>query len=67
MLQFSHLVMSSALRPRGLQHARLPCPSVSLSLLRLIARVDDAIQPSYPLSPSFPPALNLSQPQGLFQ
>ena len=28
--------------------------------------VDDAIQPSYPLSPSFPPALNLSQHQGLF-
>ena len=29
--------------------------------------VDDAIQPSHPLSPSSPPALNLSQHQGLFQ
>ena len=27
----------------------------------------DAIQPSHPLSPSSPPALNLSQHQGLFQ
>ena len=29
--------------------------------------VSDAIQPSYPLSPSSPPAFNLSQHQGLFQ
>ena len=29
--------------------------------------VSDAIQPSHPLSPPSPPALNLSQPQGLFQ
>ena len=29
--------------------------------------VGDAIQPSYPLSFPFPPALNLSQHQGLFQ
>ena len=29
--------------------------------------VDDAIQPSHPLSPSPPPAFNLSQHQGLFQ
>ena len=29
--------------------------------------VDDAIQPSYPLSPPSPPAFNLSQNQGLFQ
>ena len=26
-VQFSHLVMSDSLRPRGLQHARPPCPS----------------------------------------
>ena len=32
-----------------------------------IHRVDDAIQPSHPLSPPSPPALNLSQHQGLFQ
>ena len=29
--------------------------------------VSDVIQPSHPLSSSFPPALNLSQHQGLFQ
>ena len=29
--------------------------------------VGDAIQPSHPLSPSSPPAVNLSQHQGLFQ
>ena len=29
--------------------------------------VNDAIQPSYPLSSPSPPAFNLSQPQGLFQ
>ena len=31
-----------------------------------VHRVGDAIQPSHPLSPS-PPALNLSQNQGLFK
>ena len=29
--------------------------------------IGDAIQPSHPLIPSFPSALNLSQHQGLFQ
>ena len=29
--------------------------------------VNDAIQPSHPLLPAYPPALNLSQHQGLFQ
>ena len=29
--------------------------------------VDDAIQPSHPLLPPSPPALSLSQHQGLFQ
>ena len=27
LLLFSHLVVSDSLRPQGLQHARLPCPS----------------------------------------
>ena len=31
-----------------------------------VHQVSDAVQPSHPLSPS-PPALNLSQHQGLFQ
>ena len=33
----------------------------------LVHRVSDAIQPSHPLSPPSPPALKLSQDQGLFQ
>ena len=32
-----------------------------------IHRVSDAIQPSHPLLSPFPPALNLSQHQGLFR
>ena len=32
-----------------------------------VHQVSDAIQPSHPLSPPTPPALNLSQHQGLFQ
>ena len=32
-----------------------------------VHQVDDAIQPSHPLSSPSPPALNLSQHQGLFQ
>ena len=32
-----------------------------------VHRISDAIQPSHPLSPPFPPALNLSQHQGLFK
>ena len=33
----------------------------------LVHHIDDAIQPSHPLSSPSPPALNLSQHQGLFQ
>ena len=32
-----------------------------------VHQVGDAIQPSHPLLPPSPPALNLSQHQGLFQ
>ena len=43
----------------------------SLSILKLtqthVHQVGDAIQPSHPLSSPSPPALNLSQHQGLFQ
>ena len=42
--------------------------TISQSLLKLmsIESVSDAIQPSHPLSSPSPPALNLSQHQGLF-
>ena len=48
--------------------AWLLCPSLSpgvCSNSRLLSH--DTIQPAHPLSPPSPPALNLSQHQGLFQ
>ena len=38
-VQFSHSVVSDSLRPHGLQHARLPCPSRSLLKLMSIESV----------------------------
>ena len=64
LLLLSCSVISNSLQPHGLQHARLPCPS--LSALTHVHWVDDAIQPSHPVSPHSP-ALSLSQYQGLFQ
>ena len=67
-LLFSHLVMSSCLQPDGLQHTRSPCPSPSPEVCPSSCPLHgDAIQPSHPLMPSSPSALNLSQHQGLFQ
>ena len=60
-VQFSHSVMSDFLRPHGLQHSRLPCPSPTPR----VHQVSDAIQPSHPLS-SPSSAFNLFQHQGLF-
>ena len=52
----------------GLQHARLPCPSLTLEFAQIhVHWVSDAIQPSHPLPPTFPPVLNLSQHHHLFQ
>ena len=46
----------------------LPCPSLLPEFAQThIHRISDAIQPSHPLSSPSPPALNLSQHQGLFQ
>ena len=59
--------MSHSLWPCGLQHARLPCPSVSHYLQTQVHWVSDTTQSSHPLLPPSPPALNLSQPQSLFQ
>ena len=53
------------LQPQGLQHARLPCPSVFPRVC--LNSAGDAIQPSHPLSSPSPPTFNLSQHQGLFQ
>ena len=68
MLLIVQLLSHVQLWPRGLQHARLPCPSPLLEFAQThIHWVGDAIQPSHPLSLPSPPALNLSQHQGLFQ
>ena len=57
--------MYSSLKPHGLQHSRLPCPSHLLKFAQIhVHRVGDAIQPSHPLLPPPPPALYLSQLQG---
>ena len=68
LLLFSPSVMFYSLLPHGLHHARLPCSSPSPRVAQThINWVDDAIQPSHPLLPSSPPALNLSQHKSLFQ
>ena len=64
---FSHSVVSNSLRSHGLQHTRLPCPSLSSEVCSNSCHpVNDAFQSSYPLS-SLSHAFNLSQHQGLFQ
>ena len=60
--------MSNSLKPHGLQHSRFLCPSASPGAAQThVHWVSDVIQPSHPLSPHSPLALNLSQHQGLFQ
>ena len=66
-VQFSRSVVSDSLQPHGLQHTRLHCPSPTPRAQTHVHRVGDAIQPSHPLSSPSPPALNLSQHQGLFK
>ena len=65
-VQLSHSVVSDSLWPPELQHARPPCPSPTPGVY-CVRCVSDAIQPSHPLSSPSPPALNLSQHQGLFK
>ena len=49
-LSFSIKVMSEPLWPQGLQHTRLPCPSLSPGVCYIhIHWVSDAMQPSHPL------------------
>ena len=51
-----------------LQNTKPPCPSPSPEVAQVhVHCVGDAIQSSHPLKPPSPPALNLSQHQGLFQ
>ena len=66
-VQFSCSVVSDFLQHHGLQHARLPCPSLLELAQTHVHRVSDAIQPSHPLSSPSPPDFNLSQHHSLFQ
>ena len=61
--------MSDPLRPHGLQHTGLPCPSPSPGVSSNPCPLSRWCHPttSHPLSPHCPPALNLSKHQGLFQ
>ena len=56
--------MSDSLWSRGLQHTRIPCLSLSPGVTQThVPWVSDTIQPSHPLLPPSPPALNLYQHQ----
>ena len=60
----SHSIVPDFLWPYGLQHARPLCSSPSPEVCPSFHCIGDAIQPSHPLMPSSPSALNLSQHQG---
>ena len=79
LLLFSHSVMSNSLWPHGLQHARLPSPSLSSGVCSNSCPLNQWCHPTIsssascppticllPIQPS-PPALSLSQHQGLFK
>ena len=67
-VHFSRSVVSDTLQPHESQHTRLPCPSPNPEFTQTYVHwVSDAIHPSHLLSPPSPPALNLSQHEGLFQ
>ena len=60
--------MSDGLQLHGLQHARLPCPSLSPSLLKQMS--NEIVMPSNYLNPLKPPSLpplTFPSSQGLFQ
>jgi len=76
-VQFSSSVVSNSLWLHEMQHSGLPVHHQLLEFTQTHVHwvsdaithhwVSDAIQPSHPLSPPSPPALNLSQHQGLFK
>ena len=67
-VQFSRSIVSNFLWPHEPQHASLPVHhQLPESTQTHVHWVSSAIQPSHPLSFPSPPALNLSQHQGLFK
>ena len=60
--------MSNFLQPHGLQHATLPCPSLSPGVCSSSRALSQWWHPIISTSsPSSPPSLSLSQNKGLFQ
>ena len=67
-VQFSPSAVSNSLRPMECSTPGLPVHHQLLEFTQThVLWVGDAIQPSYPLSSPSPPALILSQHQGLFK
>ena len=67
-VQFSHSVVSNSLQPMDCSMPGLPVHHQLPESTQIhVQWVDDAIQPSHPLSSPSPPALNLTQHQGLFK
>ena len=68
LLLFCHSIVSKPLQPHVLQHARLPCPSLSPGVCSNWRPLNWWCHPtiSSSVTPS-PPALHLSQNQHLFQ
>ena len=67
-VQFSRLVVSDSLRLHGQQHARLPCPSPTPGACSNSCPLSQWCHPTISsCRPLLPPALSLSQHQGLFQ
>ena len=69
-LQFSSVAQSCPILCNHMKHSRPGLPvhhQLPESTQTRVHQVGDAIQLSYPLSSPSPPALNLSQHQGLFK
>ena len=66
-VQFSCSVMSDSLRPHGLQHARLPCPSPTPGVHPNPRPLSQWCHPTISSSVPFSSCLNVSQHQSLFK
>ena len=66
-VQFSRSVVSNSLRPHGLQHASLPCPSPSPRVCSYSCPSSWWCHPAISSSVVPSPTFSLSQHQGLFQ
>ena len=68
LLLFSRSVLSNSLRPNGLQHNRLPYPSLSPRVCANSCPLSQWCHPTISFSEtSFPSCFSLSQHHGLFQ